>query len=143
MGRGRRSPSPEGFSFPSPRFPPYKLMRIAPVLGGSPVGLEGHVEDDPAGTDVCHERGDALPGLLRGGFGDFKQQFVMHLEQQLGVQRAESFVTVDGKHGELDDVRSAALNERVDGLTPGERTRLLAFGLNVRQGTATPASVVT
>ena len=44
-------------------------MRIAPVLGGSPVGLEGHVEDDPAGTDVCHERGDALPGLLRGGFG--------------------------------------------------------------------------
>ena len=82
MGRGRRSPSSEGFSFPSPRFPLYKLMRIAPVLGGSPVGLEGHVEDDPAGTDVCHERGDALPGLLRGGFGDFKQQFVMHLEQQ-------------------------------------------------------------
>lgn len=118
-------------------------MRITPVLGGSPVGLEGHVEDDPAGTDVCHERGDALPGLLRGGFGDFKQQFVMHLEQQLGVQRAESFVTVDAKHGELDDVRSAALNERVDGLTPGERTRLLAFGLNVRQGAATPASVVT
>ena len=108
-------------------------MCRSPVFRRSPVRRQGDVEGDAAGAHFSHERGDTFPGLFGHSLGRFQEQFVMHLKDQARVQLAQEGIGMDGEHGQLDDIRGASLNQRVERLTPGQGLSLRVFGVQIGQ----------
>lgn len=70
-GRGRGGEG-EGEALLQKPSPPIstRLVRASRPSSRLPVSALGHVEDNPAGTDVCRQYcNDVPPASLRGGFG--------------------------------------------------------------------------
>ena len=65
---------------------------------------------------IFHHFAHHAGGLFQFLFRAFQEQFVMHLEQQAGLQASFGQGIRQADHGNLDDIGGGALDGGVDGL---------------------------
>src|SRR5690606_9577412 len=75
--------------------------------------------------------------LLQLGLVNIEHQFIMHLQQHFCFIVALSQLSVDVDHRQLDNVCSASLNRRVDGIPFGCTSNYCVLGVDIAQVAAT------
>ena len=65
---------------------------------------------------------------------DFEDQFVVDLENHAGLQIALGQLTIDGNHGELDEIGGRTLQRRVDGGALGKSALVGVAAFHVGNG---------
>ena len=114
-------------------------MRLPPVLAETPVNGQRHAKLRAAGGYAAHQFGRPLGGGPGIGGGGLKYQFIMHLQNQTGVQPRQFLISGHGQHSQFDDVRRRPLYDRVDGLASRQRESLAVGRMDVRQEAAAAA----
>src|SRR6266481_864823 len=107
---------------------PLALRQVSPVGADSDFYHQRHGE----GVSFFHELAHQGAHDVKFGFGDFEDQFVVHLEGHAGPQVALAESGVDTDHGELDQVRGGALQRGVDGGAFGEPALVGVLAMDVR-----------
>src|SRR6266436_2649744 len=107
---------------------PLALRQVSPVGADSDFYHQRHGE----GVSFFHELAHQGAHDVKFGFGDFEDQFVVHLEGHAGPQVALAESGVDTDHGELDQVRGGALQRGVDGGAFREPALVGGLGVSVR-----------
>ena len=74
---------------------------------------------------------DALDAVELAG-DDVKVEFVMHLQDHLGLDAFLLETVVDAHHRQLDDVGSGALDGRIDGVALAETSHHCVSRIDVR-----------
>ncbi len=87
-------------------------MGVEPVGGGTMAGSEAHI----ALIDALHLLNNNVLHLVEFVGKDIKVEFVVHLQDHLGLDSLGLEAAVDAHHGELDDVGCGALDGSVDGI---------------------------
>ena len=91
-------------------------MGVEPVAGGAVAGCKAHV----ALVDALHFLDDNALNSVEFTGDDVKVEFVVHLQNHLGVDALVLEAAVDTHHGQFDDIGGSALNGRVDGVALAE-----------------------
>ena len=79
------------------------LVGGTPITPLPPINNQRHRQSHAARRNPAHQRRHPLTNSSRSLRGHFQQKFVMHLQEQPGIQPLQLRIMGHSKHGELDD----------------------------------------